>query len=596
MRRLDGEIRVLHVDDDPDFVDVAAAFLEREHDSITVETATSAREGLDRLATEAIDCVISDYKMPEQNGIELLRTVRETHPDLPFILYTGTGSEQIASEAISAGVTDYLQKKSGSDRYAILANRISNAVERRRAKRESRRSDRRFEAVFDDPHILAGVIDLTGTLRRVNRTAMEYVDGEREDVLGTPFWETPWWDDETRSDVERWVQRALQGEYVEYEATHTRPEGCSVLVVGTIRPVTDDAGDVTALVVSAREITERRRREEEICEKSRLLDNIFEQVPLHLYVKDERARFVRVSEHYVNNFDVYPDAEDHIGKTDLEIYHDDLARASYEDDRRVIETGEPILDSEEYDPGAGDWNLTSKVPMFDEDGDVVGLIGATWRITKQKEYERELERQNERLDEFASVVSHDLRNPLTVARGRLELLEGDVDSDHFDVVMRALDRMEELIENLLVLARNGQTVDEVRSIELGDVAENCWRTVETQGATLRANAESVVRADGDRLSQLLENMFRNAVEHGGRDVTVTVGDIENGFFVEDDGPGVPGERRDELFERGFSTAGDGTGFGLAIVEQIVDAHGWEISVASGDAGGARFEVEGVETD
>ena len=594
MNRPDGSVRVLHVDDQPDFADTAATFLERESDRLSVETATSASEGVDHLATEAVDCIVSDYEMPGQDGIEFLGTVRETHPDLPFILYTGKGSEDLASEAISAGVTDYLRKGCGPDQYAILANRICNAVERRRAQRERMRSDRRFEAVFEDPHILAGVVDLSGALCRVNRTALEYVDAGRADVIGQPFWETPWWDDGIRPDVRQWVNRAMEGEYVEFEAKHTRADGDSAVVVGTIRPVTDDTGDVTALVVSAREITKQRRQERELREKSRLLDGIFEQAPVHLYIKDQQARMVRVSEYYVNDSD-NPDADEQVGKTDLEIYHEGLAKNSYEDDLHVIETGEPILDTEEYDPRKDGWNLTSKAPMHGEDGDVVGLIGVTRDITKRKEYEKELERQNERLDDFASALSHDLRNPLMVAQGRLELLRDEVDSDHLDVGMRALDRMETLIENLLELAREGETITEFRSVELDDVVENCWTTVVTANATLQANADSVVRTDESRLHQLLENLFRNAVEHAGPDVTVTVGDLDDGFYVEDDGPGIPVEDRDQLFERGFSTVGDGMGVGLAIVEQVVEAHGWEISVASSDAGGARFEITGVET-
>jgi PAS/PAC sensor hybrid histidine kinase (EC 2.7.13.3) len=122
-------IRVLHVDDQLDFAEMATTFLERENDRFETETVASASDGLVRLADSSFDCVISDYEMPEQNGIELLRTVRREWPDLPFILFTGKGSEKVASEAISAGVTDYLQKSSGTEQYELLAHRITNAVE-----------------------------------------------------------------------------------------------------------------------------------------------------------------------------------------------------------------------------------------------------------------------------------------------------------------------------------------------------------------------------------------------------------------------------------------------------------------------------------
>lgn len=128
------DIHVLHVDDDPEFVEVTAEILERENGQFNVETATSASDGLDRLAENDLNCVVSDYQMPDQNGIEFLKTVRDAHPELPFILFTGRGSEKIASEAISAGVTDYLQKQTGSGQYQLLARQITNAVEHQRAK------------------------------------------------------------------------------------------------------------------------------------------------------------------------------------------------------------------------------------------------------------------------------------------------------------------------------------------------------------------------------------------------------------------------------------------------------------------------------
>src|SRR6056297_1808310 len=133
------EIQILHVDDDPSITDLTGTFLEREDDRFAVETATSADEGLERINDRPPDCIVSDYNMPGMNGIEFLQAVRERYPDLPFILFTGKGSEAVASDAISVGVTDYLQKGSGTERYELLANRIRNAV---RARREAQRVDR----------------------------------------------------------------------------------------------------------------------------------------------------------------------------------------------------------------------------------------------------------------------------------------------------------------------------------------------------------------------------------------------------------------------------------------------------------------------
>ena len=133
-------IRVIHVDDEPNFAEMAAEFICRQDKRFEVETATSASEALEWLRENTVHCIVSDFDMPGQNGIEFLESVRTENPDLPFILYTGKGSEEVASEAISAGVTDYLQKETGSSQYAVLANRIKNAVSQFRTKRELERS------------------------------------------------------------------------------------------------------------------------------------------------------------------------------------------------------------------------------------------------------------------------------------------------------------------------------------------------------------------------------------------------------------------------------------------------------------------------
>ncbi|MFC6771416.1 sensor histidine kinase, partial [Halorubrum pallidum] len=221
----------------------------------------------------------------------------------------------------------------------------------------------------------------------------------------------------------------------------------------------------------------------------------------------------------------------------------------------------------------------------------------------------EAERQRQRLDAFVRGVSHDLRNPLNVAQGRLELAQSDCDSDHLDHATAAVDRTLELIADLLTLAKQGEKPRELEPVDLSTLADDCWANVETADATLVVDSDRRILADPSRLKQLLENLFRNAVDHGGDDVTVYVGDISpmytttraetvlpSGFFVEDDGPGIPPEDRKRVFKVGYTTEESGTGFGLNIVKEVASAHGWEIAVSEGARGGARFEITGVESD
>lgn len=242
-------------------------------------------------------------------------------------------------------------------------------------------------------------------------------------------------------------------------------------------------------------------------------------------------------------------------------------------------------------------------PRGTDRGHVFLLRDVTERERRQTELERreaELERQNERLEDFAGVVSHDLRNPLAAATAAVELARyGDGDTeDALDRAANAHGRMDDLIEGLLSLATAGKSVDSLDQVSLDGTARRVWSRLETADATLSLDGSDVTAlADGDRLEQLLSNLFRNAIDHAGEDVAVRV-EIERrddgiALSVADDGPGVPPDKREQVTERGVSLDG-GTGLGLAIVGDIAAAHGWALSVEESDTGGARFVVSGIE--
>jgi PAS domain S-box-containing protein len=496
-------IRVLHVDDDLEFADLTAEFLHRESDRMTAVTVRSPAEARQYLADETVDCIVSDYEMAPEDGIEFLESVREEYPDLPFILFTGRGSEAIASEAISAGATDYLQKGTGTSQYAVLANRIENAVsqyraqhrsgeENRRRERELERERERFSALFEalpEPTF-----------------AYEYVDGE---------------------------------------------------------PIIREINDA------------------------------FEQT---------------------FGYDAGTAVGEHVD--DLVVPPDRLSEAETIDER--VRAGEFIDREVVRQTATGERQFYLRnIPLSLADG--IDGFAVYADIHERKRREERLERKNERLNQFVSIVSHDLRNPLNVASARLTLAREDCNSEHLDVVESAHDRIGTIIEDTLTLARQGESVDEMAVIDLPTLARRGWEAVRTGEASLEVPTDLSIRADADRLRHVLENLFRNSVEHGsatppsqsqedatgGDDgsagvsgdepVTVTVGvlDGEPGFYVADDGTGLPDDRED-LFEAGVSTRQDGTGFGLTIVREVVEAHGWEVSATDSETGGARFEITGVD--
>jgi PAS domain S-box-containing protein len=236
--------------------------------------------------------------------------------------------------------------------------------------------------------------------------------------------------------------------------------------------------------------------------------------------------------------------------------------------------------------------IQSRGIVESENGEPIRMVGIRTNITDRKQREQDLKRTKEELSRFAGVVSHDLRNPLNVAQNRLDLV--DCDSEHLDHIVNAHDQMEQLIDDLLTLANEGETIGELQWVRFPELCESCWQTAGSAAGGIHIETNSSIRADPDRLQQLLENLFRNAVDHGDEEVTVTVGTFPEGVFVADDGPGIPEDQQSDIFKDGYTTRDTGTGYGLSIVESIVDAHGWDITADTSVDGGARLDITGVE--
>ena len=335
---------------------------------------------------------------------------------------------------------------------------------------------------------------------------------------------------------------------------------------------------------------ERSCREREL----RRYETILESLEDAVYAVDPDGRIAYVNERYAEMKGV--DRETLVG---TEIYD----WVTEETVVKATQAREALAGDDDRDVGTVEYDfLTADGETFpvemrfaqvSADGDTLDRVGVIRDVTERKQREDALRRKNERLDEFASIVSHDLRNPLNVAEGRLDLLRADFAdedvppalSEHVAEIEHAHGRMRSLIDDLLTLARTGDAIEATEPVDLDGVAADAWRNVATAEASLRATTDYTLRADRSRLERLLENLFRNAVEHGGEDVVVTVGvpPDDEGFFVADDGPGIPADEREAVFESGYSTTADGTGFGLRIVERIADAHGWDVEATDSDA-------------
>lgn len=584
-------IRILYIDNEPDSTGSDTTFLKRGDNRFTTETAASACGGLELLSEREFDCIISDYDPPQIDGIEFLETVREDYPFLPFIFFTGNGSEKVASEAISAGVTDYLRKRSGTDQCTVLRNHILNAVESHRsqqARTERNHKLRKYERMVNTMQEAACIYDANGHFEIVNEYLADWYGTTREEIEGRQSNLISHIRQQAEPDQ---YEELLAGnrEEIHGELADEFPEHGHAILEYRLTPLIVN-GSIKGAVGVARDITEHRERERELTQYKKIVETIDDGV----YVVDEEDRFVMANDAYAEMFGY--DRAELLGAPVSRIVDQSVAEQAQQLEaamrRGTVDT--PTIEAE-LPPSEGTRHyLEAKFALLPAPGNHEYRVGVVRDISERKEGEQELQRQNERLNEFASVVSHDLRNPLQLADGRLELARAECDSEHLEHVSRALGRMSTLIEELLTLARGGETVTDLERVDLAAIAEESWATVETAGATLAITTDQTIEADESRLKQVFENLVGNAIEHGDEDVTVTVGSLDNGFYIEDDGPGITEDTRDNVFDAGFSTTEAGTGFGLRIVHQVVENHGWEVAVTDSSEGGARFEITGVE--
>lgn len=500
--------RVLHVDDDRQLLELSNEYLETELPRVQVDMVSEPREALTLLEENTYKCVIADYAMPELNGIELLHAVREKDNELPFILFTGEGSENVAEEAMRAGVTSYMQKQASSEQYKLLAGNIVDAVQ----KVQHREKEAALSEVY-----------------RVTSDTTQTVEERLENIL------------------------RVSREYLQTEYAMINRISETEMLVEYINGVDDSFDSGMACAV-----------EDSYCRTV-----VDEDSVLAIYDAEEEG-------------------------WEFEPVYQRFGLSSY--------IGSPVtIDGDSYgtlcflseDPRKSPFTASEK--QFVQIVSQVLSYELTW-----EEKTRQLQEKNDYLEEMASFVSHDLRNPLTVALGRVDMARSEFgESEHLETITRNLRRMETIIDDVMSVAQEGKVVSlsDREKLELDEIATSAWRFVNTGESTLEIDDQLMIPAERSKLSQLFENLFRNALDHNDpQGLEVYVGsDRQEQFYIEDNGEGVDFDEvsGEGLFELGRTTSKTGTGLGLAIVKRIADAHGWDVAAKEGTHGGLRIEFTNV---
>ncbi|CDK39778.1 HTR-like protein [Halorubrum sp. AJ67] len=553
------------------------------------------------------------------SGLDVLRRVRERDQALPVFLVTGAGSEQVAAAAVNADATGYLRKgESPGDDESVtetLAERIGSAVAAYRSESQSHAfgEDRAeildrmadgFIAVDGDDAItylnaqaaaLAGTVDgrgrgADGTETRGDDAVSGDKSVDADALVGTSLWEA--FPNAAGTEFEAAFERAREtGDPTEAQTYY---EPAASWFEARIYP------SPTGVSVYFRDVTEAVEEREEIERRERVMRRLYEIISakddpfegkvekLLALGRDVLGAESGLLSHVQGNRYVVEIADDATGSfeagavvdlsatncervvsTEASLQVHDIAsdpdlsaRAGFVQQGISCYVGAPVVvDGDVYGTFCFYDREDRPVPFSEWEATLVDLM-ARWvgYELERRETQAEMRRERDRLDQFASVVSHDLRSPLNIAAGNVDLVRESVDDERLDTTAKALRRMEELIADALSFARLGERVVDTEAVDLDRVVDEAWTTTATGDATLDAAALGTVVGDASRVRTLFENLFRNGVEHAGDAPTVTVGwDDDDVLYVADDGPGIPEADRERVFETGYTTSREGRG-------------------------------------
>ncbi|MFC4436514.1 MULTISPECIES: ATP-binding protein [Natrialbaceae] len=576
----------------------------------TVPTDVDSQAGYTLLSEEPI--VVDDLRTEERfSGPELL-----TSHDVVSGISVIIGSVEEPWGVLGTHTTERREFTEHDANFVqSVANVLASAI-------ENTQTERRFEAIFEDPNILVGLLEPDGTVVDINQTAMEYIDDDLSDVTGEPFWETPWWEeeDEVQTEVKEWTKRAAAGEYVDFETDLTRPNGERYTLSGYFRPVRNDDGDIVSIIVSDRDVTERKERERTLEMRERRLSTLVANVPGMVYrCKNERGwpmEFVSDACKELTGYDPVTLESGDIGWGEDVMIQEDREKLR-ETIHRQAAKGEPFSETYRIKTADGDvrWVRDYGRSVVDNGEGVIDVEGIISDITERKRLEselkerkRQLEESNERLEQFAYAASHDLQEPLRMVSSYLQLLdrryEDDLDEDGEEFLAFAVDgadRMRDMIDGLLAYSRVDTQGDPLEPIDLDclfeEVREDLQVQINESNAEITTDDLPRVEGDDSQLRQVFQNLLSNAIAYSGDEqprVHVEA-DCQRRAWkisVHDDGVGIDPadqERVFEVFQR-LQTREEhsGTGIGLALCQRIIERHGGRIWVDSEPGEGATF--------
>ena len=591
-------IHVLHVDDELGFLKGAKQILEMQG-NLKVETALSAEEALKKMEKKTFDVVVSDYQMPEKDGLEFLRELREKGDNIPFIMFTGKGREEVATQALNFGAQRYFNKIGAPETvYTELSHGIHQVVSSSRAEKALRKSEEKYRSIVELAPDSIMTFDLKGVITSCNTASTRLSGYSKDELVGKHFSRIA---PIRATDIPKFLRMlplTISGKVPKpFEVTFKHKDGTTRQ--GEVRmSLMKDEGRTIGFQAIMRDITERKKADVRLRESEKKFRDIFENANDVIVYGDLKGTILDLNQKGAElagiekekilgknfrklgliSFRDVPKllgrlARKALGKANTENFQ--LTITKKDGEKRFLEVNSTLI-------------RRGKMPA--------GFLAIARDITERRKIQERVEKMNEKLEVVGKLARHDARNKLSavamnVFLAKQKLVDDNEALEHLSQIESAVADVERIFDFARIYEKIG-----MEELVYADVEKSFEEVVmlfsDLHGANIVNDCHGLTVLADSLLRQLFYNLIDNSLKHGEKVSRIRVYHEEVGknqlkLVYEDDGVGIPKAEKKKIFIEGY---GKGTGYGLFLIRKMCEVYGWTIRETGKQGKGAQFTI------
>ena len=594
-------IRVLQVDDDSALLEVSKQIMQDMNSAFSIDFALSVDEAFSKLQIDCYDIIVSDYEMPAKSGLDFLKTLKQTGWEIPFILFTGKGREEVAIEALNLGADGYYNKQGSPETvYGELVHGILTVHEKWHIKQALEESEKRYSALMEQATDAIFLHDIEGKIIDANQQACKQLGYTKEELIGMNI---SCIDDNATDEIKGALwPRIIAKETYTFESINKRKDGTIFPVEVSLGPI--NIGGQTLIMGSVRDITVRKKIERSLEESQKRYQDLIETTGEFIWEMDPQGRYTYCSPQMQELWGIKP--ESMIGKTPFDVMPPQYRELALQAFLSFGLSPMPFrnLESTAFD-GQGRPIVIeiNGMPFFDENKNLLGFRGITRDITERKRNEeqqkinyKKIQKANEKLQVVGSLTRHDVINKLSSINAHAYVVKKKFGENPdiaraMDTIRLAVEQSNKLFEFSKLYEKIGS--EELTAIDIQDTFTAAKNLLGTSQVKLTCNCNGLKVSADSMLLQVFYNLIDNSLKHGMHVTAIGLECITNEeediLIYSDNGVGVPEESKKKIFENAITADGK-SGHGLYLVRKIIEEYGWSIKETGTQDIGARFEI------